>query len=51
MCHFMGDAKAYRLDADKEWAEKQDPVPYSRPLEDEVAPGVEDIEAAVRATR
>jgi pyruvate dehydrogenase E1 component alpha subunit len=51
MCHFMGDAKAYRLDADKERAEKQDLVPYSRPLEDEVAPGVEDIEAAVRATR
>jgi pyruvate dehydrogenase E1 component beta subunit len=27
------------------------PIPYSRPLEDEVIPGVEDIEAAVRATQ
>jgi pyruvate dehydrogenase E1 component beta subunit len=27
------------------------PIPYSRPLEDEVIPGVEDIEAAIRATQ
>jgi pyruvate dehydrogenase E1 component alpha subunit len=27
MGHFMGDAEAYRPDADKEWAEKQDPIP------------------------
>jgi pyruvate dehydrogenase E1 component alpha subunit len=27
MGHFMGDAEAYRPEADKEWAEKQDPIP------------------------
>jgi pyruvate dehydrogenase E1 component beta subunit len=27
------------------------PIPYSRPLEDEVIPGVADIEAAIRATQ
>jgi pyruvate dehydrogenase E1 component alpha subunit len=27
MGHFMGDAEAYRPDTDKEWAEKQDPIP------------------------
>ena len=42
MGHFMGDAEAYRHDEDKEWAEKQDPIPkLASRLRDE---GVEDVD-------
>jgi pyruvate dehydrogenase E1 component alpha subunit len=42
MGHFMGDAEAYRSDEDKEWAEKQDPIPkLADRLRDE---GVEDVD-------
>ena len=42
MGHFMGDAEAYRHDEDKEWAEKQDPIPkLATRLREE---GVEDVD-------
>jgi len=42
MGHFMGDAEAYRPDEDREWAEKQDPIPkLADRLRDE---GVEDTD-------
>ena len=51
MGHFLGDAEAYRSEADKEWAEKQDPIP--KLAADMRDAGVEDsrideLEAAAR---
>ncbi|GAB3419459.1 alpha-ketoacid dehydrogenase subunit beta [Haloparvum alkalitolerans] len=47
----VADADLDALDAVERVAVPDVPIPYARPLEDEVIPGVEDVERAVREVR